>query len=237
MDKNLLIIIPCFNEEKSIGNLLNQLNVLVLPKPWKFSVLVVNDCSKDETAKVAANKGIKVLNLPINLGIGGAVQSGLKYAFAKGYNFAVQMDGDGQHPPNELVKLLNAQQETGANLVIGSRFLEKKGFQSTFIRRLGIFYFHFLNKVFTGINVYDSTSGYRLFDAKAIDLSIRNYPDEYPEPETLVLFAKAGLTIKETPVVMVARTAGESTINSTASIYYCFKVTLAMFFTSIRKIK
>jgi glycosyltransferase involved in cell wall biosynthesis len=237
MDKNLLIIIPCFNEEKSIGNLLDQLNVLVLPKPWKFSVLVVNDCSKDRTAEVATSKSVKVLNLPINLGIGGAVQSGLKYAFNHGFNFAVQMDGDGQHPPAELVKLLITQQETGANLIIGSRFLEKKGFQSSLIRRLGIYYFHFLNKVFTGINIYDSTSGYRLFDAKAIDLSIRNYPDEYPEPETLVLFAKAGLTIKETPVVMVARTAGESTINSTASIYYCFKVTLAMFFTSIRKIK
>ena len=182
MDKNLLIIIPCFNEEKSIGNLLDQLNVLVLPKPWKFSVLVVNDCSKDRTAEVATSKSVKVLNLPINLGIGGAVQSGLKYAFNHGFNFAVQMDGDGQHPPAELVKLLITQQETGANLIIGSRFLEKKGFQSSLIRRLGIYYFHFLNKVFTGINIYDSTSGYRLFDAKAIDLSIRNYPDEYPEP-------------------------------------------------------
>jgi glycosyltransferase involved in cell wall biosynthesis len=237
MDKKLLIIIPCFNEEKSIGNLLDTLKTLVLPKPWKFSVLVVNDCSKDKTAKVAIGKGAKVLNLPINLGIGGAVQSGLKYAFANGYDFAVQMDGDGQHPPIELIKLLDANQETGANLVIGSRFLEKKGFQSSFIRRLGIFYFHFLNKALTGINIYDSTSGYRLFDAKAIDLSTRNYPDEYPEPETLVLFAKAGLKIKETPVVMAPRTAGESTINSTASVYYCFKVTLAMFFTSIRKIQ
>jgi hypothetical protein len=102
---------------------------------------------------------------------------------------------------------------------------------------MGITYFHFLNKIFTHKNIYDSTSGFRLFDAKAIALTTRNYPDEYPEPETLVLFAKAGFKIVETPVIMAARTAGESSIGSTASIYYCFKVTLAMFFTSIRKIQ
>jgi glycosyltransferase involved in cell wall biosynthesis len=237
MDKKLLIIIPCYNEENSIGNLLDTLNTLVLPKTWFFSVLVINDCSKDQTASIAVSKGANVINLPINLGIGGAVQSGLKYAFANGFDYAVQMDGDGQHPPAELEKLLLASEETGANLVIGSRFIEKKGFQSSFIRRMGITYFHFLNKVFTGKNIYDSTSGFRLFDAKAIALSTRNYPDEYPEPETLVLFAKAGFKMVETPVIMAARTAGESSIGSTASIYYCFKVTLAMFFTSIRKIQ
>jgi glycosyltransferase involved in cell wall biosynthesis len=237
MDKKLLIIIPCYNEENSIGNLLDTLNTLVLPKPWVFSVLVINDCSKDQTASIAVSRGANVINLPINLGIGGAVQSGLKYAFANGFDYAVQMDGDGQHPPAELEKLLLASEQTGANLVIGSRFIEKKGFQSSFIRRMGITYFHFLNKIFTHKNIYDSTSGFRLFDAKAIALSTRNYPDEYPEPETLVLFAKAGFKMVETPVIMAARTAGESSISSTASIYYCFKVTLAMFFTSIRKIQ
>jgi glycosyltransferase involved in cell wall biosynthesis len=237
MDKKLLIIIPCYNEENSIGNLLDTLNTLVLPKTWVFSVLVINDCSKDQTASIAVSRGANVINLPINLGIGGAVQSGLKYAFANGFDYAVQMDGDGQHPPAELEKLLLAGEETGANLVIGSRFIDKKGFQSSFIRRMGITYFHFLNKVFTGKNIYDSTSGFRLFDAEAIALTTRNYPDEYPEPETLVLFAKAGFKIIETPVIMAARTAGESSIDSTASIYYCFKVTLAMFFTSLRKIQ
>ncbi|MFC5284549.1 glycosyltransferase family 2 protein [Pedobacter alpinus] len=237
MVKKLLVIIPCYNEEDSIEALLKQLQALNLSPKWHLEIAVVNDCSKDKTLEKVAPFNIHLIDLPINLGIGGAVQSGLKFAYANNFDFAVQMDGDGQHPPQELIKLLNASETTAANLIIGSRFIEKTGFQSSFIRRIGINYFHILNKIFTGKSIYDSTSGFRLFDKKAIALTVKNYPDEYPEPETLVLFAKAGLKIHETPVIMAARMAGESSINSTASVYYCFKVTLAMFFTFIRKIQ
>lgn len=237
MAKKLLVIIPCYNEEESIEALLQQLQALSLGPKWALEIAVVNDCSKDKTLQKVKPFNIHIIDLPINLGIGGAVQSGLKYAHSNNFDFAVQIDGDGQHPPLELIKLLNASEATGANLVIGSRFIEKTGFQSSFVRRLGINYFHLLNKIFTGKSIFDSTSGFRLFDKKAIALTIKNYPDEYPEPETLVLFAKAGLKIHETPVIMAARTGGKSSISSTASIYYCFKVTLAMFFTFIRKIQ
>ena len=176
-----------------------------------------------------------MLDLPVNLGIGGAVQTGIRYARDNNFDLAIQLDGDGQHPPKELAKLINYHNQTGANVVIGSRFLEKEGFQSSFARRLGIQYFHWLNRIMTGQAIYDSTSGFRLFDRKAIELAAASYPDEYPEPESLVVFSKAGLKVAEVAVVMAARQGGQSSIRSFGSLYYCIKVTLAMFFSFIRK--
>jgi len=232
---NILIIIPCFNEQASLPRLISELGNLKLPEKYNVSVCVVNDCSTDDTKQVAKKLDVILIDLPVNLGIGGAVQSGLKYALLNNYDLAVQMDGDGQHPPTELEKMIACYEETGASLVIGSRFIVKEGFQSSFLRRLGITYFHWLNKFFTGASIYDSTSGFRLFDKKAIQLSARYYPDDYPEPESLVFFSKAGLAIKETPVIMVHRNGGQSSIRSFTSFYYCVKVTLAMFFSFIRK--
>lgn len=231
----LLIIVPCFNEQVSLPQLLADLNMVKLPEKYEIDVAVVNDCSADKTRDIALSNNVKLIDLPVNLGIGGAVQSGLKYALQNNFDLAVQMDGDGQHPPKELVKLLTCFEETNANLVIGSRFIVKEGFQSTFMRRTGVSYFHWLNRIFTGKSIYDSTSGFRLFDKKAIELGAAYYPDDYPEPESLVVFAKAGLTIAETPVSMLERNGGESSIGSFASIYYCLKVTMAMFYSSIRK--
>jgi glycosyltransferase involved in cell wall biosynthesis len=237
MPQKLLIIIPCYNEEASLPSLLMGLKSIDLNSKYAFQLLVINDCSADNTLAIAQQHGVTVINLPINLGIGGAVQSGLMYAQQNNFDFAVQMDGDGQHPPQELIKLLNCYEASAANLVIGSRFIEREGFQSSFTRRLGIGYFHWLNKVFTGQNIFDSTSGFRLFDRNAIALAAEHYPDEYPEPESLVLFSRAGLSIKETPVVMAGRRGGQSSIRNFASLYYCLKVTIAMVFASIRKIK
>jgi glycosyltransferase involved in cell wall biosynthesis len=234
MPKQLLIIIPCYNEQASLPLLLPELSTLHLPG-YTITTLVVNDCSTDDTVAIAQQHNAKVLDLPINLGIGGAVQSGLLYAAQYNFDLAVQMDGDGQHPPKELIKLITCYEATGANLVIGSRFIEKEGFQSSFTRRLGISYFHWLNRFFTGLHIFDSTSGYRLFDKKAIALASAYYPDEYPEPESLVYFSKAGLSIKETPVVMVNRQGGQSSIRNFTSLYYCIKVTIAMVFSAIRK--
>jgi len=232
---NILIIIPCFNEQASLPKLIADLHQIKLPEQYNLDICVVNDFSTDDTRQVAKGLGVVLIDLPVNLGIGGAVQSGLKYALLNNYDLAVQMDGDGQHPPAELQKMIACYEKTGASLVIGSRFLVKEGFQSSFLRRLGITYFHWLNKFFTGKSIYDSTSGYRLFDKKAIKLSARYYPDDYPEPESLVFFSKAGLVIQETPVIMMHRSGGQSSIRSFTSFYYCVKVTLAMFFSFIRK--
>jgi glycosyltransferase involved in cell wall biosynthesis len=235
MTDKLLLIIPCYNEEAALPGLLVELNALDISGHYQKEIVVINDCSADSTRIIAEKFGATVLNLPVNLGIGGTVQTGLLYAYNHHFNIAVQIDGDGQHPPAELIKLLNCHESTRANLVIGSRFIEKQGFQSSFFRRLGIGYFHWLNKVFTGQRIFDSTSGFRLFDAKAIQLAAHYYPDEYPEPESLVFFSKAGLVIKETPVIMAKRNGGQSSIRNFASLYYAIKVTIAMLFSSIRK--
>jgi glycosyltransferase involved in cell wall biosynthesis len=235
MPHKLLIIIPCYNEEAALPALLTTLTDVQLNN-YAVEVIVINDCSTDNTLTVARQHNAKVIDLSINLGIGGAVQSGLIYALQNNFDLAVQMDGDGQHPPQELAKLLSCYEASGANLVIGSRFIEGEGFQSSFARRLGIGYFHWLNKLFTGQSIYDSTSGFRLFDRKAIALAAEHYPDEYPEPESLIQFSRAGLSIKETPVIMAGRQGGQSSIRNFASLYYCIKVTLTMVFASIRKI-
>jgi glycosyltransferase involved in cell wall biosynthesis len=174
--------------------------------------------------------------VPVNLGIGGAVQTGFLYARQNGFDLAVQVDGDGQHPAVELPKLINFYDETKTDITIGSRFLVEGGFKSSFARRMGIRYFHWLNKILTGKSVFDSTSGFRLFDKKAIAIAVDKYPDEYPEPASLVLFSKAGLSIREVPVMMSERLAGQSSIRNFASVYYCIKVTISMLFIFIRKI-
>lgn len=231
----LLIIIPCYNEAASIAALLKELLQLALPKNIVATIAVINDCSKDETKKVVEAFPVVLINLPVNLGIGGAMQTGYKYAWQHQYDFAVQMDGDGQHPPQELYKLLDYWQKTNSHVVIGSRFIEKQGYQSSFIRRLGINYFHWLNHFFTGIHIYDSTSGFRLFDRKAIAIAAENYPDEYPEPESIIIFAKAGLQIQEVAVSMKERQGGQSSIRQFAQLYYIIKVSIAMLFSFIRK--
>ena len=235
MQKKVLIVIPCYNEEIALPQLLAELTSLKLPAQYTLTVLAVNDCSKDKTVDVAKNYDIKILDLPNNLGIGGAVQSGFKYAKRNDFDLAIQLDGDGQHPPTEIIKLLNAHENSGAEIVIGSRFLDKEGFQSSLIRRIGIKYFYKLNQLLTGNNIYDSTSGFRLLGRRAIDIAAENYPDDYPEPESLVTFARAGLRIKEVPVVMSHRMGGKSSIGSFSAIFYSVKVTMSMFFSFIRK--
>ena len=235
MPGKVLIVIPCYNEEASLPSVLDELHQTTLPGGYQMEVAVINDCSKDNTVAVARKHNATVLDLPVNLGIGGAVQTGIRYARDNNFDIAIQLDGDGQHPPKELSKLVSHHIESGANVVIGSRFLEKEGFQSSFLRRLGISYFHWVNRVMTGKHIYDSTSGFRLFDKAAIKIAAANYPDEYPEPESLVLFSKAGLKIAEVPVIMSARRGGQSSIRSFGSVYYCIKVSLAMFFSFIRK--
>ncbi|HTD41984.1 MAG TPA: glycosyltransferase family 2 protein, partial [Mucilaginibacter sp.] len=184
MPGKVLIVIPCYNEEAALPSVLDELRQTTLPGGYQMQVAVINDCSKDNTVVVARKQNAIVLDLPVNLGIGGAVQTGILYARDNGFDIAIQLDGDGQHPPDQLAKLVSYYIETGANIVIGSRFLEKEGFQSSFLRRMGIKYFHWLNRLMTGKHIYDSTSGFRLFDRAAIKIASAYYPDEYPEPES-----------------------------------------------------
>lgn len=222
-----LVIIPAYNEGKNLVRLLDRLK----EDCPQYDVVVVNDCSSDNTVTVCKEWGIHVIDLPVNLGIGGAVQSGYRYAQYEGYDAAVQVDGDGQHDP-KYISILFAELEKGANLCIGSRFISGKGFQSSRVRRFGIRYFSNLIYFFTGQRIKDPTSGFRACDREAIRLFAVDYPRDYPEPESIVNAAKHNLKVSEVPVIMNRREEGKSSITSTKSLYYMIKVSLAIIIAS-----
>ncbi|MBU1109828.1 MAG: glycosyltransferase family 2 protein [Candidatus Riflebacteria bacterium] len=233
MEKTLLII-PCFNEEASIGKVIEEL----LPKLSDFKILIVNDCSKDATSEIARQTGDAiVIDLPVNLGVGGAVQTGFMYAIKHNFSFAVKFDGDGQHDPESIKELIQPLIDEKADIVIGSRFLQKnQGFKSTFWRRCGIKFFEFVCQILTGGRLTDPTSGLRAYNRKAINFMADHYPSfDYPEPEEIILASKNGLIMVELPVIMRERQAGISTISSALSIYYMLKVTLSMLFVYLRE--
>jgi len=234
MTKKLLIIIPCYNESASIASLLHEIRQLHIPN-YTTDVAVVNDGSTDDTAAIARRAGVHVIDLSVNIGIGGAMQTGFRYAHKNNYDLAVQMDGDGQHPPSELVKLLSHYDATSANVVIGSRFIDKQEYQSTRIRKGGIQYLYWVNRILTGRKIYDCTSGYRLMDREVLGMAAERYPDDYPEPESLITFARRGATISEVPVMMKQRQGGRSSIRNLSTAYYGLKVTIAVFFSYLRK--
>lgn len=236
MMKRLLIVIPSYNEEAALPKLLNEIKTTAFLESFTVVPLVVNDCSKDNTELVAKSSGQAVLSLINNLGIGGAVQAGIKYARRNHFDYVLQMDGDGQHPPAEVNKLLQAALDTQADVIIGSRFLHREGFQTSFVRRLGIQYFHWLNRLLTHKSIRDTTSGFRLMGARAIKLAAAYYPDDYPEPESLIFFSRAGLTIKEVPVIMRERQGGKSSIAGFSSLFYMLKVSLSSILSYVRKI-
>ncbi|MEW6468029.1 MAG: glycosyltransferase family 2 protein [Bacteroidota bacterium] len=227
-------VVPAFNEEKAIAGVVSDLQQVAVQNALSLDVIVVNDCSTDRTQEVVSGLNCIALHLPVNLGIGGAMQTGFRYAWEQGYDLALQVDGDGQHPAEEIVKLLAAQRERHLDVVIGSRFLEKKGFQSSGMRRTGIGYFRKLNRLLCGLDITDSTSGFRLLSRRALELVSEYYPDEYPEPEAIILFAENDLSVGETPVTMRDRQGGRSSIGPFASVYYMWKVTLGILFTFIR---
>lgn len=224
-----LIIIPAFNEASNI-----EKTVAAIKKDAPdFDYIIINDCSTDDTLEICHKNHFNVVSLPINLGIGGAVQTGYRYAKEHGYDLAVQVDGDGQHNPSFLSKMSDELVDNNVNMVICSRFLEKEGFQSSFMRRVGIRYFTGLIRLLTGEKITDATSGLRMIDRTIIDLFVRDYPDDYPEPETVVLLLNKGYLVKEIPVVMNERQGGVSSISAMKSVYYMVKVTLAILFVKL----
>lgn len=230
----IAVVIPAFNEENSIADVVNAILSVNGAETFSLTPVVVNDCSTDKTLSVVSRLNCIFLDLPINLGIGGAVQAGYRYAFENGFDYAVQVDGDGQHPVEAISFLLKYAADEDADVVIGSRFISKKGFQSSVMRRFGINYFKALNKLLVGVTVLDSTSGFRLINRRVLELVSTYYPDEYPEPEAIILYSMNGFRIKEVAVEMKERQSGSSSIGFFSSIYYMFKVSLAIIYTFIR---
>ena len=196
--------------------------------------MVINDHSNDATLEICRKSGLNVVDLPMNLGIGGAVQTGYMYAMRNEYDLAVQFDGDGQHDASFLGEMAKYLAESGSNMVIGSRFINKEGFQSSAARRIGIRYFSWLIKVLTGQKITDPTSGMRMCDRRVIRMFADNYPKDYPEPETAVKVIDQGCKVTEIPVRMKAREGGVSSISPGKSVYYMIKVTLAIIIERIR---
>lgn len=226
-----IIIIPAYNEEENIERTVNAIQ----KSAQGFDYVIINDCSTDNTRKICEEKEFNIVNLPINLGIGGAVQTGYKYAYENGYDVAVQVDGDGQHDPEFLNTMADYLIEHQVDMVIGSRFIEKKGFQSSITRRMGIKFFSGLIKILTGKTITDPTSGLRMIGRNVMEIFSRDYPRDYPEPESIVAVLRKNMKIEEIPVVMLERQGGVSSISPKKSIYYMIKVTLAILIERIRK--
>ncbi len=226
-----LVIVPAFNEADSVGQVIEDLRH-DLPHA---DVLVVDDGSTDGTHK-AVPPDTRVLRLPFNLGIGAAMQAGYKFAFINGYDLAIQIDGDGQHPAEEAHKLINAITQSGADLVIGSRFLtDDPNYTPPAARAAGIGVVRTVLRLLTGLRITDCTSGFRACNRRVIEAFARWYPEDYPEPEVILLLHRAGFRINETPVTMRPRTAGRTSIPFHKGVFYILKVSSALVLDMIRR--
>ena len=245
----VLVVIPAYNEEESIRDMVTELRRVA---PWA-DPLVIDDRSRDATLSLCREHGIPVVALPINLGIGGGVQTGYRYAVQNGYDIAVQMDGDGQHDPAMLERLLRPVIEGRADMSIGSRFvgdvstrgtdidaesgmgdaLAGEAFRSTALRRVGIRFFERWIRLLSGVRITDATSGFRACNRKAMRLFIEDYARDYPEPEAAMTAIRNGLRVVEVPVRMRERQGGVSSIRRLKSAYYMIKVSLAIAISAV----
>lgn len=226
-----IVIIPAYNEEGGIVKTVTD----VMENAKDFDYVVINDCSKDNTLEICYEHKFNVVNLPVNMGIGGGVQTGYMYAYRNGYDIAVQFDGDGQHNASYLNNMSKKLIEDNLDMVIGSRYIEKEGFQSSGMRRMGIKYFTGLIKLLTGKKITDPTSGMRMINRKIMKQFSEEYPKDYPEPESVVTILKEGAKVEEIPVKMNAREEGVSSISPSKSMYYMVKVSIAVLIAAIRK--
>lgn len=236
MKEKILIIIPAYNEE---DNILKTYNSIKTNKDYDYDIIVINDGSTDSTRKILEENNIPHISLIQNLGIGGAVQTGYKYAYKNGYDYAIQFDGDGQHDINYVKDILEPLKNKECNMVIGSRFIKKdtEGFKSSKARRLGISIISFFIKLVTHKKIYDTTSGFRAIDRNIIRIFAFDYPTDYPEPVSSVNVLKRHYTIKEVPVLMHERTGGTSSIHALKNIDYMINVILAIIMESIKRYK
>lgn len=223
-DEKILMIIPAYKEAENIENLLSNIS----NNCPQYDYVIVNDGSKDETRHICQKNGYNFIDLPINLGIGGAIQAGYKYAEREGYAIAVQIDGDGQHDVSQIDNVIEPLLRGTHDIAIGSRFIQKEGFQSSSLRRMGIRFLSGLIRICTGIKILDVTSGYRAVNRRFIEIYAEDYPSDYPEPEAIVAAIMHKGRIAEIPVEMKERQAGISSIHTWKSVYYMIKVTLAI---------
>ena len=226
-----LAIVPALNEAENVGRVVDELRAF---DPG-LEVVVIDDASGDGTARIAEEHGAQVVRLPFNLGIGGAVQTGYRYAFEHGFDVAVQVDGDGQHDPAQLPLILGPLLDGEADLVVGSRFAGAGKYRSTATRRIGITIFARVVSAVVRQRVTDTTSGFRAVNRKGIQLFAADYPHDYPEVEATVMCVKHRLRLVEVPVTMRERAGGRSSITAASSIYYMAKVLLAIFVGLFRR--
>ena len=224
--KELLIIIPAYNEGQNIRRVLTEVEELGLSSV--ADILVINDASTDSTNWIVKEMQYPMISQLFNMGYGCALQTGYKYAVRRGYQYVIQMDGDGQHDPSYIAQMIEVMQTENADMVIGSRFLEKKGFQTSASRRMGIRIINSLIYLCCGIKITDSTSGLRVCSKRITKFFADYYAQDYPEPEAIVTAALHGYKVIEYSVAMKKRIGGSSSINLKRSIYYMFKVTFAI---------
>lgn len=230
--QRLIAIVPARNESGAIGKVVDEIKGF----DCAIDVVVIDDCSTDDTAEVAESRGATVLRLPFNVGIGGAVQTGFRYALEEGYDVAVRLDGDGQHAASEITKILGPVDAGGADLVIGSRFVDPDGtYRPPFARRIGISVFARLVSILGGQRVTDTTSGFVALDRAGIELFAREFPHDYPEVEATLVALRSGLRVTQVQVDMRERTTGSSSITFVRSLYYIVKVMLALLVASLRR--
>lgn len=225
----ILITIPAYNEEPNLPQTLQNIRTS-MPKA---EYIVINDCSTDRTKELLRKTNTPYLDLPVNLGIGGGVQTGYRYALEHNYDIAIQFDGDGQHDAAYIKDLIAPIESGQADVVIGSRFITKEGFQSSTMRRFGIGFLSSLIHFLCGVKVKDVTSGMRAVNRKMMEEYARNYAQDYPEPEAILTAGLIGARIQEVPVQMHERQGGTSSINALRSIYYMVKVSIALILTRL----
>lgn len=229
MKNKTIIFIPAFNEEAAIEKTIENLKAV-----HTDDYLIINDASTDNTEYICKKNNYNYITLPFNLGIGGAMQTGFRFAVENNYDIGIQYDGDGQHNPEFIPALKEPIIKKEANMVIGSRFINKAGYQSSKSRRTGIIILNKIIRIFTGYDVKDSTSGFRAFDRDLMKFLNKDYPKDYPEAECIVMAERKGYKLKEVPVIMNEREGGISSISSFKSIYYMIKVSLAILIDIIK---
>ncbi len=227
-----LVIVPAYNEEGSIGQVLEEIRAA----DPDLTVVVINDASRDGTAAIAMRAGVSVVHLPFNVGIGGAMQTGYQYAREHGFEVAIQIDSDGQHDPHELPKLLAPLARGDADMVIGARFLPGAGeYKAPPGRRMGMVIFSAVARVLVKLKITDPTSGFRAVNRLGIELFAREYPHDFPEVESNVLAARHGLRLVEVPVQMRERAAGRSSVTTIRGTYFVIRILLALFISIFRR--
>ncbi|MFQ5586940.1 MAG: glycosyltransferase family 2 protein [Thermodesulfobacteriota bacterium] len=231
--REILIIIPAYNEAESIGDVISSIKKASI----SADIIVINDGSTDDTGTIARKSDAIVINHPCNLGIGATMQTGYRFAASQGYGFAVQVDGDGQHPPEQVVRLLGPLMEGSADVVIGSRFIDKGAYKPSLARGIGMVIFSRLISTIMGKWFTDTTSGFRAVNKDVISFYADYYPEDYPEVEALILLHKAGFRTTEVPVTMNVRMGGNSSITAFRAVYYMVKVLLAVYIDLIKKVE